>query len=462
VSNVLLMVSDEHNPRVSEPYGHPMVQTPHMARLADEGTLYQNAYCSSPLCMPSRSAFISGRWVHDIQTYSNSNAGMETFTYPSYGAVLAEQGVHTVHIGKTDVYRPGADLGFSEMILPQDRTPPGDTYHGRTPLTLRTGAAERADGFGPRTDIDPFAPDIHYVNAALDWLDNRASQIDGPWLLSVNLNEPHFPQWVTPELWDMYPQGGDLPTHGRDCASANHPYALDLRAHFETDQFSEQQVRGLRRGYLGCVTWTDRQLGKLLDTLERLGLREDTDVIYSSDHGEMLGKFGMWWKCSLLDDSVRVPLIAAGPHFDQETVTTPVQHLDLQAALFDCLGCERPNWPGDSLLSLQANDPQRIVFAEYHGHGTRSGAFMVRRGRWKLIYCLAAPHLLYDLQADPEELVDRAADQPEIVNELTQALRRVCSPEIENDRAHAFERHQLDRVVADGGTVGHNSWKLQK
>ena len=447
MANVLLLMSDEHNPRYSSPYGHPSVHTPHMQQLADRGTVFENAYCPSPLCLPSRSSFMAGRWVHQLQTYSNCNVGMDDFSYPSYGGVLADQGVHTVHAGKVDVYRPGIDLGFSEMLLPQDRALPGDTNHGRTPLSIRQDGASRSDRYGPADD--PFGVDTSIIEGAVTWLHKTSQTLQKPWILTVNIHKPHFPQYVTQELWDMYPLGGDLPAHGTECAAANHPYARDLREHFQTDQFTEQHVRGLRRGYLGCVTSVDRHLSELVQALRETGQLEATNVIYSTDHGDMLGKFGMWWKCSLFEDSVRVPLIAAGPDFARGArVRTPVSLVDLQASLFHCVGARRPtDWEGRPLQSLAEDDPDLPLFAEYHGHGTRSGAFMIRKGDWKLIYNLAAPHQLFNLAADPEELANLSDQESGKLAELEHDLRTICDPAQENRRAHAFERQQIALIA---------------
>ena len=441
-ANVLVIMSDEHNPLFSSVQGHPYIQTPNMARLASQGTLFENAYCPSPLCMPSRSAFMCGRYVHEIQTYSNCNAF--AFGYPSYGGELTQQGVHTAYVGKTDVYRPGRELGFSEMLIPGDRKPPGDTNHGRTPLTIRKGAASRANGFGPREH--PFKHDDRVTDRAVEWLTTQPAALEQPWVFVVNFNKPHFPHYVTQELWDLYPNGGDLPEYGVEEPSANHPCASDLRAHFETDQFTEEQIRGLRRGYLGCVTYVDRQIGRLLDTVEANGLADDTVVAYTSDHGEMLGKFGMWWKCSLYEDSVRVPLLVAGPGFEGgRKVATPVSTMDLQASVFRAACAERPaDWRGRPLQDVRTDDTGRVVFAEYHGHGTRSGAYMIRQGPWKMIYYMEAPHQLFNLDEDPDELSNVADKHPTKMAELEAALREVCDPEAENQRAHAFERRQLE------------------
>jgi choline-sulfatase len=159
----------------------------------------------------------------------------------------------------------------------------------------------------------------------------------------------------------------------------------------------------------------------------------------------MLGKFGMWWKCSLYEDSVRVPCLAAGPSFrGGARVRTPVDLHDVQAAAFRSLGADRPaDWLGTPLPEISADDPDRIVFSEYHGHGTRASAYMVRRGKWKYIHSIAAPDQLFDLRADPEELEDVLSDQPVVASELAQALEAICSPQEENARAEAFIEGQL-------------------
>jgi len=447
MASTVLFMSDEHNPFYSSAYGHSIVQTPNMERLAASGTLFENAYCPSPLCLPSRSAFMAGSPVHRIQTYSNCNVRLDP-TPPSYGRILRDRGVTTVYIGKTDVYAPAARLGFTRMIRPGDRKWPGDVNHRRRPLQIRANAAARADGFGPRSNA--FRADAMSVDAAVAWLKTHARPDTQPFLLVVNTGAPHFPHYVTPDLWEMYAGAEDLPKYGPEAAPARHPYAHDLRRHFQTEGFSESQVRGLRRGYYGCVTWVDRQLGRILDVLEDLNLRNSVNVVYTSDHGEMLGKFGMWWKCSMYEDSVRIPLIAAGPDFAAgKRVRTPVSLLDLHATLFALFGlAPPPDSMGCPVQKIAEADADRAVFAEYHGHGVRSGAFMVRRMRWKLIFNTAAPHQLFDLETDPDELVNVYDRHPEVAASLEQELRRICRPEYEAERAHAFEDMQFEVIDA--------------
>lgn len=443
--NMLVIKSDEHNPRYSSIYGHPFIRTPNLERLARMGTVFENAYCPSPLCMPSRSATMSGLRVHQIQTYSNCNVIPQA--YPSYGEMLRRAGVHSVHIGKVDVYRPAEELGFSEMLLPGDRQSPGDTCIERKPLCIREDGHTRADGFGIDRD-NPFAGDDRRTETALQWLKNDAKQRDSPWTLELNLSKPHFPHMVTEELWNLYPQGEDLPLYGAECESANHPYARDLRTHFQTDRFDPDRIRGLRRGYLGCVTYIDRQVGKVLDVLESEGLLANTVVAYTTDHGEMLGKFGLWWKCSLYEDSVRVPLVVAGPGFAPgRRIATPVDLLDLQATYFNATGAGRPEeWIGTPLQHLTQEDPERFVFAEYHGHGTRASAYTIRKQNWKLIYYAEAPHQLFDLADDPEERRNIYDAAPDRARELTDCLYSICDPEAENRRAEAYIERQLHMV----------------
>ena len=304
------------------------------------------------------------------------------------------------------------------------------------------GGAARLDKYGPRDA--PWGNDVTYMDAAVDWLQTRAPELNRPWVLYVNLVKPHFPHFCTEELRDKYRDHGDLPAHGTEAETAQHPYAQDLRRHFELEHVQEHQVRGLRRGYYACVSFIDEQLGRLLSALGEAGLEETTSVVYTSDHGEMLGKFGLWWKCSLLEDAARIPCIAAGPEFEWGVrVATPVDLHDLQASVFSVTGARHPeNWLGVPLATLPDDDRNRVVFSEYHGHGTRAGAFMVRQGEWKLIHNVEAPDQLFDLDDDPEELENRYGACPPKAEELSAALAGICDPAAEDREAEAAWERQ--------------------
>ena len=450
MSNVIVFMSDEHNPRYSSPYGHAFIHTPNMQWLADNGTVFEHAYCPSPLCVPSRSAFLTGKRVHAVQAYGNNRMGIPPETH-GLGAVLADQDVHTVFIGKVHAYRPVAELGFSETIVTHDGA--GDFKHldkgqQRRPLAVREGAMARREQYGPHET--PWGRDVTYMDAAVDWLQTRAPALGRPWVLYVNLVRPHFPHYCTEELWDQYREYGDLPKHGVESATAQHPYAVDLRTHFQLDGIPEEHVRGLRRGYYACVSFIDLQLGRLLSALVEADLASTTNLVYTSDHGEMLGKFGLWWKCNLLEDAARIPCIAAGPDFRSASrVSTPVDLHDLQASVFSLTGAEHPQtWLGTPLEGQPTDDPDRVVFSEYHGHGTRAGSFMVRRGDWKLIHNVEAEDQLFDLGDDPEELDNRVEANPAKAEELSSALAGICDPAVEDRKAEAFWEMQLVRSTA--------------
>jgi choline-sulfatase len=445
MANFLILMSDEHNPFYSEPYGNTSIRTPNMQALANRGVVFENAYCSSPLCMASRSSFMSGRRVHEIQTYSNCNLLIDP-TPISFGSALAKRGVHSAYIGRSDAYAPGRQLGFSEMISSRDRELPGDTNHRRNPTSIRKGAAERAEGYGPEEDAG--ARDIRCVDEAIEWIQDTAPGLDSPWVMVVNISNPHFPHTARPELWDMYSDKEDLPLFGSECESAQHPYAEVMRRHFETDLFTEEQIRGLRRGYYACITFVDQQLGRLTKALESASLSDSTNVVYSSDHGEMLGKFGMWWKCNLYEDSVRIPMLAAGPDFAEgKRVTTPVDLHDLQASLFAASGVEHPSeMLGEPLQAMASDDPGRVIFSEYHGHGAPGSSYMIRKGEWKYIFYTGAPPQLFNLEDDPDELSNLAEIRADVVADLDAELRKICSPEVENERAEQFIEKQLKAV----------------
>jgi len=441
-------MSDEHNPLYSEPYGHPRVQTPNMSRLATEGTIYSNAYCPSPLCLPSRSAFLSGKRVHDIQTYNNCNV-LTHSAEPTFGDILTAAGVYTVFMGKTHVFKPGDEMGFSKTASISDFKKPGGISIGRQPLCIRKGSHQRANGYGIRESAHDW--DVGVVNEAVKWLTEAAPSVREPWVLIVCITAPHFPHVTTGELWDLYADCGDLHPYGKEQESAQHPYARDLRDHFETEQFAEEQMRGLRRGYLSCVTFVDRQLGRLLECLEQNGLQSSTNVIYTADHGEMLGKFGMWWKCSLYEDSIRIPCLARGPDYEAGAeVNTPVDLHDLRAALFASAHVEHPaEWCGEALQSMPHNDSGRAVLSEYHGHGTRAGGYMVRQGNWKLLYYSQAPNQLFNLETDPYELDNLYDTETEKAKSLEGLLRDICDPEREEQRAAEFIERQTAIIARD-------------
>jgi choline-sulfatase len=185
-------------------------------------------------------------------------------------------------------------------------------------------------------------------------------------------------------------------------------------------------------------------LGKLMEAVAEQGLGDSTNIIYTADHGLMIGKFGLWYKQTLYEDAIRIPCIAAGPDYARgKTIHTPVDSHDIQASLFQSTGASRPaDWVGTPLQLIPDEDPERVIFSEYHGQGSLSGSYAIRKGDWKLIHYIMAPHQLFHLSEDPDELHNVYDNFPEKAAELESELRRICSPEAVNEQAHAFQAEQ--------------------
>jgi choline-sulfatase len=317
-------------------------------------------------------------------------------------------------------------------------------------LCLRPKGSEHQVFYG--TELPPygdeaknFLQDDKKIDTAINWINTKGVELNEPWYLEVNLYAPHYPHLVTDQMWEHYKDHADLPEYGPEAQTSQHPYMQDFKKHFETESFSEENTRGLRRGYYGCVTQIDDQIGRVVEALKASGQFDNTVIIYTSDHGEMLGKFGLWWKGVLLEDSVRVPLIIAGPGFDKnKRFKSCVDQLDLQATLFDVFRVPMPSArQGRSLLNRDEDYDSAVVFAEYQGHGVRGSSFMIRCGDFKYIWYHQAPAQLFNLKNDPNELYNLAEQEPDKVQAMNQILYTYCDPQKEQKKSEAYIQQQL-------------------
>lgn len=447
--NLLLLMSDEHNPRMMGCAGHPLVQTPHLDALAARGTRFTAAYCNSPLCVPSRASFAAGRYVHDLGTWDN--ASPYEGDPPSWGARLAEAGRRVTTIGKLDFRGAGYPDGFADQRLAKQRGEKGDLLgllRDRVPKRAMARQRVMEAGVG---ETQLIRNDRAVTDAAADWLAREAGAGDEPWTLYVSWLAPHFPLIVPEEYFTRYPLADiDLPADS--VLAEQHPVVRQMRYHFDVDEpVTEEQQRLCRAAYYGLCTFLDDQVGRVLDALERSGLAETTRVIYVSDHGEMLGEHGMWWKCAMYEGSLGIPALAAGPGVPSgRTIDTPISLVDLFPTILDGAGVPLTDAvPGTSLWPLIADggEPGRVVFSEYHGHGTQGGAFMLREGALKYLYYVGYQPQLFDLAADPGELHDLAPD-PRYAATLAAfetRLRGMVDPEAVDARAKG---DQLARLAA--------------
>jgi choline-sulfatase len=279
---------------------------------------------------------------------------------------------------------------------------------------------------------------------------------DKPWVLFVSFVAPHFPLTAPPEHYYRY-WNRELPMpklYARE-ERPRHPYVVDYSCNFNYDDYFEsaQDVKKALSGYFGLVSYLDENIGKVLGALRDAGFADDTVVMYTSDHGDNLGARGLWGKSTMYEEIAGVPLILAGPGVPAgKRVGTPVSHVDAFPTLLEIAGEKMPaGYPGISLLKISEGfEPDRTVLSEYHGMGSSTGAFAIRNGKWKYVHYAKYPPQLFDLESDPEETRDLAAD-PHYAAALAECRRKlyaVCNPEEVDRRARA---RQAELLAANGG-----------
>jgi choline-sulfatase len=317
---------------------------------------------------------------------------------------------------------------------------------------------------GPRDDIARFAEvgagysrynlyDETIRDEAVAWIHARASD-QHPWMLFVGFVAPHFPLIAPARYVDMYPpEDMPLPKIGRRTGYLRHPWLDAQEAFMPTDdEFgadNEKRRRAISAYYALC-TMVDEHVGAIRGALDDAGLAETTTVIYASDHGESLGERDHWGKSNLYNECTQVPLIMAGPDVPRsEVCDTPVNLIDLAPTFLAAFGHSDAGLPGRSLFDIarEPSDQARPGFSEYHAVGAPSGAFMLRKGRWKYHEYVGYAPELFDLDSDPNEVTNRATDPScaAIVAELRTALRRIVDPEAADRQAKADQKALVER-----------------
>lgn len=446
--NILIIMSDEHAPMYSSVYGHPIVQTPNMERLAAAGATFDAAYCNSPLCMPSRMSFMTGRLIHHIGAWDNvAPLRSDEVTWAHR---LRACGYDVALSGKQHFGGPDQLHGFQRQLA---RDLHAEWYHaihlwddGIAPAQQPWQEVYAAGpGATKELEVDDLAGE-----RALEYLRDPARKAK-PWALNVSFIAPHFPLIAPQRFWDMYPPDEmDLPDIPDGHLDSLHPMAQRIRTMFGFPQFPDDVVRRARAGYYALISYFDEKIGELLDALSETGQIDNTVIVHISDHGDMNGEHGMWRKSSFYEASARVPLqvswpgrIAGGQRFSEV-----VSLVDVTATLCDIAGdsCGLP-LDGDSLLPLltgaDANWKDE-AFCEYLAHGSDRPLAMLRRGRYKLNYSWGEAVELYDLEADPGEFHDLAnvADYRDIVADMRARLLADWDPAALDSQIRASQRRQ--------------------
>src|SRR5262245_61367848 len=458
--HLVVIMSDEHHPRAMGVAGHPFVHTPHLDRLAARGTRFDAAYCNSPICVPSRASFATGRYVHELGTWDNAMA--YTGSVPGWGHALQRTGHRVDSIGKLH-YRSAEDpTGFDHQYHPMH------IYGGYGMVwgALRDGTAdfrERAAAMmmpmGAGTSKYNLYDD-RIATEAETWIARAAKEKhDRPWVLFVGFVAPHFPLTVPQEFLDLYPVNKmPLPRLHPNSGTPRHPWLeASHRIHPVDDAFDDASRRQATACYYGLCTWIDRQVGRVIDVLESAGLSDRTRVVYTSDHGDNIGARGIWGKSTHYDDAAGVPMILAGPDVPEGRVCrTPVSLVDLAPTILDAVGEDPYAWaqrlPGRSLMEIgsRRDDLERTVFSEYHAFASPTASFMLRNGRYKYIYYVAYPPELFDLDADPGEERNLAGDPAHatVRSAMERQLHAMLDPEAIEARVKA---DQAALIALHGG-----------
>jgi choline-sulfatase len=414
--NFLVIMSDEHGAQFSSAYGHSIIETPNMDRLAAQGITFDANYCNSPLCIPSRASFMTGQYVSTNEVWDNTKPmPVDQLTWPY---LLRNEGYDTALNGKMHLVGPDPLHGFDEQLSrdPHIEAPlPHFRWSDGIPKAPEDwdGVREANPGVSPMIEADDAME-----KAAVEYLSDPARH-EKPFAMCVGFIAPHFPFIVPePHFSKYYPDNVDMPNIPEGHLDDLPPSAQRLRQMFGLDaDWTDDEIARARAAYFGLCTYLDAKIGHLMDTLEEQGLAENTVIVHTSDHGDMLGEHGLWRKMCFYEQSANVPLQISWPgKFDGgQRVAEAVSNVDAVATILELAGIDLTKWDldGQSLVPALNGDTSGlndVAISEHFAHGTDRAMGMVRSGNWKLCYGHGDPVELelYDLEADPNEFTNLA------------------------------------------------------
>ena len=419
--NILLIMSDEHNATVLGANGNAVVRTPHLDRLAASGVSFDACYCNSPLCVPSRESFLSGRYISRTGVWSN-DCELPRADIPAVPNLLNAAGYESYLCGK--------------MHLASDRRYGFTDTGGNFNNSLKTGGvsrrpADKLPGNGLPSRFDDFhtgdrSPILEHdekvTRGTVEFLRDRKNG-ERPFFLTAGYLAPHFPLIVPEKYWKAYEGRVPMPTLPPGTLDALPLNYKHMRAGFQMEQVPPEVVKRGRELYYGLTQWLDEQVGQVLAALRASPFAENTVVVYTADHGENMGEHGLWWKNAMFDSATRIPLIVNWPRRWKEAGARRAgacSLVDVARTLVELGGGSAPaDWDGTSMLPwLDSDDTpwkdQAVV--EYYSHPIASGYAMIRKGPFKYTYHTPADEKhpaereLYDLRSDPGELSNLAKD----------------------------------------------------
>ena len=417
--NILILMVDQLNGTFFPDGPADFLHAPNLRKLADRSVRFRNSYTASPLCAPGRGAFMSGRLPSSTGIYDN--AAEFPSALPTYAHHLRRAGYQTCLSGKMHFVGPDQLHGFESRlttdIYPADFgwTPdyrkPGERidwwYHNLGSVT-GAGVAEISNQMEYDDEVEHHAVQKIY--------DLSRGHDPRPWMMTVSFTHPHDPYVARRKFWDLYegcehlkPVVPPIPYDQQD----DHSKRIFDANNWRDFEITERDVSRSRQAYFANISYLDEKVGNILDTLERT--RQEAIILFVSDHGDMLGERGLWFKMSFFEGSSRVPLMIAAPGLEPGLVTDPVSTIDVCPTLCDLAGVDMaevmPWTDGESLVPVARggarSEPVRM---EYAAEASYSPLIALRQGRWKYTNCALDEEQLFDLDADPHELTNLAPD----------------------------------------------------
>ncbi len=450
--NILFITSDQQRRDSLPCYGADFMQTPALDRLAQEGQVYEQAYSASPVCQPVRASFMTGQYPS--LTGVGANVKWIKPDSPTIAKEFTKAGWNTAAIGKMHFYPWDASEGFSQRVIAEDKRHiylsddwtkhlerhGYQRFHPSQIEEYRRTGCSFSSPLSEKLHVDGFIGD-----QAVNWIDSTPRE---PFFCWVSFNSPHDPYDPPESFANMYDHADiPIPVGSRDDLKGQPDFLiknLDLwennplfRASF--DEISLERALEWRRKYFATISFLDKQVGKILDALERKGILNDTIIVYSSDHGDLLGDHGLPFKSNFYEGSVGVPLIIRGPGIKSGSrVSDRISWIDLHAAFFSAAGLDQPEYAqGIDFTSLWSNPNAFLCETAY---SELDEAVMLQRGRYKLARAVEGGGSLFDTKTDPEERIN-LYDNPDYAE-----IRREYEDEI-----LARQLRQIKKVRCGGG-----------
>lgn len=445
--NILFITTDQQRRNSLPCYGAGFMRTPNLDRLAAEGQVYENAYSASPVCQPVRAAFMTGQYPS--LTGVGANAKWLRPESPTIAREFDVAGWNTAAIGKMHFYPFDNAEGFRYRMIAEDKRHiylnddwtihlhkhGYKRFHPSQIEEYRKTGCSFANPLPENLHVDGFIGD-----EAVKWVESTPEE---PFFSWISFNSPHDPYDPPESFASLYdeaeipaPLGSRADVEGLPDYLVKNLDQWGRNPLFQSnfDKIPPERALEWRRKYFATISFIDKQIGKILDALERRGILDKTLIIFSSDHGDLLGDHGLPFKCNFYEGSVGVPLIIRGPGVQPGSrISDRLSWIDLHATIFAAAGLDLPEYAqGQDFSGLWRDPSARVCDTAY---AELDEAVMLQRGRYKLVRVSHGGGTLYDTDADPEErqnLYDNptyATVRREFEEEiLTRRLRQTALP----------------------------------